>query len=260
MAPILFLLNGIHPNPRLIGVGPSVYGMTPLPVGNVPTTYAVALTETGAVADTETAAAAFVGARAEAGTAADTVTASAIFAPSLTETGAVADTQAGLATFVAALTETGTAIDSIVGTSVFTGAVAEALASADSQAAAGSPVTYDVAVNEAITAAESVDGAAVSAYAVSSGGIFRPIPRPKLPSEPWAVVPEAVVPSQFAVGIRIEWLHAHEDATATVTAGVIKTEWRGHDHERAADFSVPPAIPDFDIAILAAAFQLLEEQ
>ena len=86
MAPILFLLNGMHPNPRLIGVGPSVYGMTPLPVGNVPTTYAVALTETGAVADTEAATAAFVGARAEAGTAADTETSTADFVGAKSET------------------------------------------------------------------------------------------------------------------------------------------------------------------------------
>jgi hypothetical protein len=131
------------------------------------TTYSDTVTETATAADTETAAADFVGALAESGTAAETQTGLADFVVSRAESGTTTDAQSGAATWPASRDEAVTAAETQAGTADFAGARAETLTAAET---ASGPATFAGVRAESGTAAETETATAVFVGARAESG------------------------------------------------------------------------------------------
>lgn len=126
-------------------------------------------TETLSAADTETGLAAFAGSATDGLAASDSETTLATFVSSITETLSAADSIAVLATFISAITETLSAADSETGLATFVSAIAESLSAADTEDA--TVTSGGTTYNDSVTEALSAADAEVATAAFASAGL-----------------------------------------------------------------------------------------
>jgi epidermal growth factor receptor substrate 15 len=128
------------------------------------TTYTDGVTETGTLADSQSATLTGGGPTtyndsvSEAATASETSSSVAIFASSITEAASASDSRTAIATFASTITEVGTASDSTSAQATFASTVAEAASASDSetaQAAFASSISEAVTVSDAQTSIAS---------------------------------------------------------------------------------------------------------
>ncbi len=126
------------------------------------TTYNVTVTETGAAADTDLAAAVFASSAAETGAAADTDSAAALYVSSTAEVATGSDTNSSSCIFRPSCSEAGGAVDTVTCAAVFGASIAEVLTAVDT---VSNGSVYNLTVGEVGAA---VDTNSVAATFVSS--------------------------------------------------------------------------------------------